>query len=40
MFDEDEPVIRTFLYDDKRAYLALVSLIQNHRRHDMVRLPR
>ena len=47
MFDEYEPVIRNSLYDDKalpahdkRAYLALVSLIHNHRQHDMVHLAR
>ena len=47
MFDEYEPVIRDFLYDNKalpadnkRAYLALVSLIHNQRRHDVVRMAR
>ena len=45
LFDEDEPLIRDFVYydkallaDDKSAYLVVVSLIHNHRRHDVVRL--
>ena len=45
MYDEYEPVIYDLVYydktlpaDDKNAYLAVVSLIHNHRRHDIVRL--
>ena len=47
LFDEYEPVICDFMYydktlpaDDKSANLVVVSLIHNHRRHDVVRLPR
>ena len=47
LFHEYEPVVRDFVYydktlpaDDKSAYLALVSLIHNHRRHDVVHVAR
>ena len=45
LYDEYKPVIHDFVYydktlpaDGKNAYLAVVSLIHNHRRHDIVRL--
>ena len=47
LFPEYEPVVHDFVYydktfsaDDKSTYLAVVSLIHNHRGHDVVHLAR